>query len=356
MIDTLKLHLPQSNTIRIESSQAEKISVTTKSNVGTGEAQLYPLATMSNGKYLDGTKAYLNTDTFQLDLTSRGAFLKFSMPKVYHGGEHNIYPIGKGGASKVFDKVEQSLADNGVDLPYPLSSEHWKVSRADLFNNALTEYPFYAYNAVFAMLHGKRLKGRQYGGTGFLWSNKSRQVSAYDKIAEMGVKGGVIPKALEGENVARVEFRAMNSQAVRKNLPFSNGSEVLSRWGDSRQAYTSKVQDLVFRFDDIKDAMKLVQLAEIEKLKAIKASGERYYLPKYIKMVGVVSMLEMFDGWDGIKTAFTELYPDPSNRNREIKKIEKAYFEASTLMEGIEPVPVAQLYEELKTKLLSEVA
>ncbi len=40
----------------------------------------------------------------------------------------------------------------------------------------------------------------------------------------------------------------------------------------------------------------------------------------------------------------------------ENKKIEKAYFEASTLMEGIEPVPVAQLYEELKTKLLSEVA
>ncbi len=119
MIDTLKLHLSQSNTIRIENSQAEKISVTTRSNVGTGEAQLYPLATMSNGKYLDGTKAYLNTDTFQLDLTPRGAFLKFSLPKVYHGGEHNIYPIGKGGASKVFDKVEQSLADNGVDSTLP---------------------------------------------------------------------------------------------------------------------------------------------------------------------------------------------------------------------------------------------
>ena len=355
MIDTLKLHLQNSNTIRIESSQAEKISVTTKANVGTGEAQLYPLATMSNGKFLDGTKAYLNTDTFQLDLTSRGAFLKFSMPKVYHGGEHNIYPIGKGGASKVFDKVEQSLADNGVDLPYSLNSEHWKVSRADLFNNAITEYPFYAYNAVFSMLHGKRLKGRQYGGTGFLWSNKSRQVSAYDKIAEMGEKGGEIPKALEGENVARVELRAMTAQAVRKNLPFSNGGQVLSRWGDSRQAYTSKVQDLVFRFDDIEEAMKLAQLAEIEKLKALKARV-RYYLPTYIKMVGVVSMLELFGGWDGIRTAFTELYPDPSNRRREIKKIEKAYFEASTLMEGIDPVPVAQLYEELKTKLLSEVA
>ena len=355
MIDTLKLHLQNSNTIRIESSQAEKISVTTKANVGTGEAQLYPLATMSNGKFLDGTKAYLNTDTFQLDLTSRGAFLKFSMPKVYHGGEHNIYPIGKGGASKVFDKVEQSLADNGVDLPYSLNSEHWKVSRADLFNNAITEYPFYAYNAVFSMLQGKRLKGRQYGGTGYLWSNKSRQVSAYDKIAEMGEKGGVIPKALEGENVARVELRAMTAQAVRKNLPFSNGGQVLSRWGDSRQAYTSKVQDLVFRFDDMQEAMKLAQLAEIEKLKALKARV-RYYLPTYIKMVGVVSMLELFGGWDGIRTAFTELYPDPSNRRREIKKIEKAYFEASTLMEGIDPVPVAQLYEELKTKLLSEVA
>ena len=355
MIDTLKLHLQNSNTIRIESSQAEKISVTTKANVGTGEAQLYPLATMSNGKFLDGTKAYLNTDTFQLDLTSRGAFLKFSLPKVYHGGEHNIYPIGKGGASKVFDKVEQSLADNGVDLPYSLNSEHWKVSRADLFNNAITEYPFYAYNAVFSMLQGKRLKGRQYGGTGFLWANKSKQVSAYDKIVEHIGKGGVIPKSLEGANMARVEFRAMNSQAVRKNLPFSNGSEVLSRWGDSRQAYTSKVQDLVFRFDDIEEAMKLAQLAEIEKLKALKARV-RYYLPTYIKMVGVVSMLELFGGWDGIRTAFTELYPDPSNRRREIKKIEKAYFEASTLMEGIDPVPVAQLYEELKTKLLSEVA
>ena len=355
MIDTLKLHLQNSNTIRIESSQAEKISVTTKANVGTGEAQLYPLATMSNGKFLDGTKAYLNTDTFQLDLTSRGAFLKFSMPKVYHGGEHNIYPIGKGGASKVFDKVEQSLADNGVDLPYSLNSEHWKVSRADLFNNAITEYPFYAYNAVFSMLQGKRLKGRQYGGTGFLWANKSKQVSAYDKIVEHIGKGGVIPKSLEGANMARVEFRAMTAQAVRKNLPFANGGEVLSRWGDSRQAYTNKIQDLVFRFDDIQEAIKLVQLEEIEKLKAIKAN-KRYYLQHYLNMVGVSSMLEMFGGWDGIRTAFMEIEPDPSNRRRKIERLEKAYFEASTLMEGIDPVPVAQLYEELKTKLLSEVA
>jgi hypothetical protein len=205
------------------------------------------------------------------------------------------------------------------------------------------------------MLQGKRLKGRQYGGTGFLWANKSKQVSAYDKIVEHIGKGGVIPKSLEGANMARVEFRAMTAQAVRKNLPFANGGEVLSRWGDSRQAYANKIQDLVFRFDDIQEAIKLVQLEEIEKLKAIKAN-KRYYLQHYLNMVGVSSMLEMFGGWDGIRTAFMEIEPDPSNRRRKIERLEKAYFEASTLMEGIDPVPVAQLYEELKTKLLSEVA
>lgn len=356
MIDTLKLHLPQSNTIRIETSQAQNISVSTKANVGTGEALLFPLATLSNGKYLDGTKAWLNTETFQLDLTSRGAFLKFSMPKVYHGGKHNIYPIGKGGASKVFDLVEQSLTANGVDLPYSLKSEHWKVSRADLFSNALTEYPFYAYNAVFSMLSGKRLKGRQYGGTGFLWANKSRQVSAYDKIIEMGLKGGEIPKALEGKNIARVEFRAMTAKAVRGNLPFANGENVLNKWGASRQAYSTKVQELVFRYENIEEAIKLAQLEEIEKLKAIRANGTRYYLQHYLNMVGVASMLELFGGWDGIRSAFIEIEPDPSNRRRKIERLEKVYFEASTLIEGIEPVPIAQLYEELKTKLLSGVA
>ena len=356
MIDSLKLHLQDSNSIRIEKTDAENISVTTKANVGTGEALLYPLATLSDGTYLDGTKAYLNTDTFQLDLTSRGAFLKFSLPKVYHGGEHNIYPIGRGGALKVYDKVEQSLAENGVELPYSLKSEHWKVSRADLFSNALTDYPFYAYNSVFAMLSGKRLKGRQYGGTGFLWSNKSRQVSAYDKIVEHGLKGGTLPKALEGQNLARVEFRAMTAKAVRGNLPFANGAQVISKWGDSRQAYANKVQELVFIHDDIQEAIKLVQLEEIEKLKAIKENGTRYYLQHYLNMVGVASMLELFGGWDGIRTAFVEIEPDPSNRRRKIERLEKAYFEASTLIEGIEPVPVAQLYDELKTKLLSEVA
>ena len=96
MIDTLKLHLQDSNTIRIEKSQADKISVNTVANVCTGEAKLHPLATLSNGEHLSGTKAWLNTDDFQLDLTGWGAFIKFSIPKVYHGGEHNIYPVGKG--------------------------------------------------------------------------------------------------------------------------------------------------------------------------------------------------------------------------------------------------------------------
>lgn len=356
MIDTLKLHLQDSNTIRIEKSQADKISVNTVANVGTGEAKLHPLATLSNGEHLSGTKAWLNTDDFQLDLTGWGAFIKFSIPKVYHGGEHNIYPVGKGGAVKVFEKVEQSLANNGVELPYSLRSENWKVSRADLFSNALTEYPFYAYNAVFSMLHGKRMKGRQYGDTGFLWSNKSRQVSAYDKGIETVKKGGTLPMSLDGKNIARVELRAMNSKAVRSTLPFSTGLQVIDNWGMSRDAYSQKLQEIVFRYDDIQEAMKLIQFEEVEKLRRLRDSGNRYWIRHYLNMVGVASMLHLFNGWDGIRSAFGELIEDKGNRSRAIKNLEQKYYEATSIVEGIEQVPVSQLYNELKSKLLSEVA
>jgi hypothetical protein len=356
MIDTLKLHLQDSNTIRIEKSQADKISVNTVANVGTGEEKLHPLARLSSGEYLSGTKAWLNTEYFQLDFTGWGAFLKFSLPKVYHNGDHNIYPIGKIGASKVFEKVEQSLSEHGVELPYPLKSDQWKVSRADLFSNALTEYPFYTYNAVFSMLQGKRMKGRQYGDTGFLWSNKSRQVSAYDKAMEAQHKGVTLPTSLDGKNIARVELRAMNSKAVRSSLPYSTGEGVINNWDESRQVYADRLQEIVFRYDDIQEAMKLVQLEEVEKLKRLRDSGNRYWIQHYLNMVGVASMLHLFNGWDGIRSAFSELIEDKGNRSRAVTKLEQKYYEASSIVEGIEPVPVSQLYDELKTKLLSKVA
>jgi hypothetical protein len=356
MIDTLKLHLQDASAIRIEKSQAENITVSTTANVGSGEANLHPLATLSSGAYLSGTKAYLNTETFQMDLTGRGAFLKFSLPKVYHDGEHNIYPIGRGGASIVFQKVEQALSEQGVELPYPLKSEHWKVSRADLFSNALTEYPFYAYNAVFSMLQGKRMKQKQYGQTGYLWGNRSRQVSAYDKVQESLSKHHALPTALEGQNIARVEFRALTAQAVRKNTPFGHGGQVIDNWNQSRKAYSDRVKELVFRYEDIEEAIRLTQLEEVEKLKTLRDSGNRYWLQHYLNMVGVASMLHLFHGWDGVKIALAEVIEDRRNRSKAIKSLEDKYFEASSLVEGVEPIPVAELYSELKTKLLSEVA
>ena len=168
MIDTLKLMLNEyeiadDSEIRVQPASYE---------LGTGSKVEYPLfQTPSHGAHY-GSKAYLNTDNWNLTLKplpagnrATGAFLQLSVPKNYYGS--NFYSVGEQGTQAVLNKVEGELKERGVHT----SLIEADMSRVDTFKNIEPEEPFSSYYSLFSLLKARKAIQRGYGTTFLLNSS-----------------------------------------------------------------------------------------------------------------------------------------------------------------------------------------
>ena len=219
MIDTLKLMLNEyeitdDSEIRVQPASYE---------LGTGSKVEYPLfQTPSHGSFY-GSKAYLNTDNWNLTLKplaggrATGAFLQLSVPKNYYGS--NFYSVGEQGTQAVLNKVEGELKEKGVHT----SLIEADMSRVDTFKNIEPEEPFSSYYSLFSLLKARKAIQRGYGTT-FLLSNSQQEFCVYDKLEEMR------ERKLETENIPntmRFEHRLLNKQKVQNVYGFGRVGDLL---------------------------------------------------------------------------------------------------------------------------------
>ena len=344
MIDTLKLMLNEyeiadDSEIRVQPASYE---------LGTGSKVEYPLfQTPSHGAHY-GSKAYLNTDNWNLTLKplpagnrATGAFLQLSIPKNYYG--NNFYSVGEQGTQAVLNKVEGELKERGVHT----SLIEADMSRVDTFKNIEPEEPFSCYYSLFSLLKARKAIQRGYGTT-FLLSNTQQEFCVYDKLAEMRerqLETGNLPPTM------RFEHRLLNKQKVQSVYGLSRVEDIF-RGGYQviREKQVESWKNSLFNFT----AEEVVLLGSRQLEQEMRVFKEKFpsnWFSKFLKAYGAY-YLASYAGKEVVIEALQAFEADRMKLWRAVQVFEEAEKELLVLkQEEGSSKTLGVLYEELRRKV-----
>jgi len=345
MLDTIKLLIPEyqigdTTLLQVQPSQVV---------AGTGEKlNEHHLFNTSSGKNYYGSRAFLNTDTWHLDIkpfsfseTGTACFLHFSIPKIYHSD--NFYSVGEQGAAAVINQVEKELFTNGIHC----NLQDAEFSRIDTFKNVNTEEPAECYFPLFDVLNISRTKKVDYGTT-YLMGNKQQQFCIYDKLQEMRKRNVDISNYPE---TMRFEHRLLNKQKIKTTQGFTKVSELFSGgYASLKDKVSSTWKDSLFKYS-LEDVMRIGSKELEQEMKSFEEKHGRNWLSYFLRSYGSYH-LAMYAGKDVLELAMKSFEPDRMKVYRMKKTIEEAERELKLYKQAQgSSRTYAALYEELKQKV-----
>lgn len=341
MLDTLKIHTK-------EFTVKDRARVSVQPGIldyETGEQREYPLFKDDLGRDVYGSKAYVNTEIYNLTIQPMGAgvelFLQTSLPKTIK--DDNYTPLTNSETVQAIGLIGKDLKSRGVGL----NLDACELSRVDLFKNVIGDNNFLSYSPLFALLQSKRQNKRDYGTT-FTWSNTQREICAYDKLTEMqsrGVKVGGYP-----QNTIRFEYRLKNSRVCERELGFSTVKKLVNNLDNLQKKYRDALSKSIFslRVDDVNI------LASQDLQYSMQFYASEYgdtWLSRFLRDSGAYHLASLA-GDEVVKVVLACVIGDRVKLWRAIKYFEDAKrdFELSKKVDGSKTL--ADLYGELQTKVM----
>ena len=301
----------------------------------------------SAGEWVEGAKAYLNTDSYNLtvkpDNVGNGVklFLQWSLPKAFTGD--NFYPLSDDQLGDAKRALEQSLSDKGVMLEL----DECKVSRVDTFQNVYAAESFADYATLFRLLRAKRQQRRDYGTT-FLWANTRREICVYDKVAEIKNRGGSYQAY--PENTIRFEYRLKNSQVTEHELGLATLKD-LNNFEGVKAAYRQAMQKNLFSLTV--DEVNVLISSKLEAvIRAYYENAGRYWLRSFISEFGAYMLLKSIEP-ENLQLIIERVSGYRMTGWRAVRDLEKSRDKLALHLEGVGDKTLADLYAELRDKVLN---
>jgi len=347
MLDTVKVYIQDysisdSSELKIQPAQVV---------AGTGEVlNEVELFRTSAGKSFHGSRAFLNTEKWNLDLKPFGSeylgiscFLHFSVPKVHNG--ENYYSVGEQGTEAVFNQVEKELQENG----FSCSLKEADFSRIDTFKNIEPEEPFETYSALFSLLHARRGVKRSYGTT-YMVTNTQQEFCVYDKLKEMQIhkiNTSAFPETM------RFEHRLLNKRKINSVYGFSQVADMFKGgYAVIRDKRQESWKNNLFKYS-VEEVVQLGSKELAQEMKYFYSSHGRNWFGYFLKSYGAF-YLAQFAGSEVVELALQEFEPDRMKVYRAKKTLEEAERELLFYRkEEKTNKTYASLYQELQEKVLA---
>lgn len=302
----------------------------------------------SAGEWVEGAKAYINSSRYNLtikpNLKGDGvkAFIQFSFPKALTGD--NFYSLEE----KSIGLAKQVLAGDIKEKGILLNLEECKLSRLDIFKNAITDEEFSEYTPLYKMLRAKRQLRRDYGST-FLWSNTQREICVYDKLQEIKNRGGAIREY--PQKTTRFEYRLLNSRVTKKDTGLEKLRDI-DNYDAVRNTYKDALEKHLFCLSV--NEINILVGSELENIiRGYKERGGRYWIREFKEDFGAYMVLKManLETLRGILERVTDYRMVAW---RVIKDFEKSRDSIALMTKGDSGKTLADLYNELKNKVLND--
>lgn len=346
MIDKLKVY---TDDFQIDKLKATNLILRPASySIGAGEQEQekHCLFNDNSGKLYFGLSAYLNTELYNLDITTKGLFVQFNPSKIYH--DINFYPVSSNQVKIVCNEIAGDLKDNGIQLNF----DNMKVSRLDLAKNINVDYGFTEYSDLLRCLSGKRMNARDYG-TSYLFYNKSREISFYDKIEEMKTHNVDFSKYdIPLGNVMRAELRFKQNSVVKRDVGLEKVNNLydVEYYDYLKNKYKKIISDVVFKNNNLDEQLRFDFVCEMDRLKSFVGNGG---IPRYRKMLGLNELIKVWSPLDKFKKAVRECGYTRQHANRVIKEIQDDIKDYKKHNKKYEDHTIGLLYDELHTKLVA---
>ena len=300
----------------------------------------------SRGYEMRGYSAYINQPHFNADLGAGNQLsVKISVPKFSRGD--NFFPATQAETTEVFKRLQSTLDDAGIRT----NLDRAELSRVDIFRQFQADEHFDSYGRVYRVLDGKRQQKRDYGTT-YLWHNTQRELTIYDKIAEMTARKQ--PTGNLPDNIQRAEFRMMRKRVIEKHLGFKTLAFLKTDYGEIEPAYRGAFSGLL-KYDE--ESFEIISSSQIEReLKFYQQQSERGFVDRWAKAAGYRTAF-MSIGESAFRDLLLRLLgsDDASRRQvrRKIAEVRKAASEYE-ILQGAEKMKTnIDLYAEMKSKLLA---
>lgn len=347
----------------------------------------------STGDIVQGKKAYLNTDKFNITIKPKykletdeidkkfiydkkytsgqvigkiqnikvpsekfnaGIFVQTSLPRYLN--QTNYKSISISDEKSVLKQLEKDLWKAGIKTNIWNSN----LSRFDIFSNIITDENFYAYAEIFSMINLTRMDRFEYAGTTFLFKNGEQQICCYDKISEIENKNKKTKEFKMPDhppNVLRIENRLLKKRKIFDLSGFYRLKDLHSNYDFVKEHYKKEVGNSIFKFEP-KEIERLTSQNIMEQLEFFLKQKKRYWLRDFQRVKTSEYLLKL--------TSIEELYEavDKSDvfnrlqRSRFKKEIQSAKIDIDMMNKNrtSRMKTNRDLYNELKTKFYKEVA
>jgi len=261
----------------------------------------------STGEIVQGKKAYLNTDKFNITIKPKykletdaidkkfmydkkymagmvvgkiqnikvpsekfnaGVFVQASLPRYLN--ETNYESISISDEKTVLKHLEKDLWNAGI------KTNIWNanLSRFDIFSNIVTDESFSSYAEIFSMINLSRMQRFEYAGTTFLYKNGEQQICCYDKIFEIENKHKSVKEfkmPVHPPNVMRIENRLLKKRKIFDLAGFFRLKDMYKNYDFVKDHYRKEVGDSIFKYDI--DELKIISMSrmkeEMEKFRGL---------------------------------------------------------------------------------------
>jgi hypothetical protein len=367
----------------------------------------YDLFVDSEGELVQGRKAYLNRDKFNITIKPKyklqtdeinkkkimekklgdgskvhylhdveipaedfnaGIFVQTSLPRYLN--TNNFSAINISDEKKVLKQLEKDLWSEGI------KTNIWNanLSRIDMFANLNTDENFINYSGIFDLMELSRMKKFEYAGTTFLYRNGEHQICCYDKIEEMNnkIKDFKTPKRFD--NIMRIENRLLKKRKILDVSGFDKLNQLFKNYDFIKKHYRNKIGETVFKYepDEFKNKMNKMRKETVELLNesndenySIEALAEsmkyffeskkRGWLQRYAQTFGIGFFFSKVK-FKGMLKAIEKMDLSRMQKSRAIRFLYYARNDVALLNPYLSVKTNLQLYNELKTKFYKAVA
>ncbi len=345
MIDTLKIRLSDYSV----AAGADLMVVQPSIDYSTGEfSPTHPLF-CANGSTVRGSKAFHNGEDFNLtiqnvskyDAETVECFVQCSVPKLANGDNYTLAD------ALTTVKACQGLEDRLKEIGIKTNVRDAFISRLDAAKNIQVSEPTQSYFPVLSMLQGKRMARRDYGTT-FLWGNKSHEICAYDKLAEMVSRKSPI------DNISptlRLEWRLLKAAKFQAATSMRTVKDVLNDYQHIENCYRASMAKQLFSADV--PAFERLRASDIEReMKLFQERGDGCWWRAWVMATALKGVLLDFDT---IVNAALKVTTNRMQVSRIKRDFQSWKMDAMALVESENPDKqnLSQLYGELKDKTLA---
>jgi hypothetical protein len=290
------------------------------------------------GEPIYGSKAYLNTDQFSININSKGLQIVCNPSKMAH-------PYHLLNDELQIEKQVVGIEKECRKLGVSFDALQTRVSRFDLARQGELPRNFLHYDSAFKNLcgkNGRNTKKQTYEGTTYYSGNNTHQFCFYDKFFDL---------KKQNSNFGRAELRCLKTAFVKKEFHATTLIELLGNgadhWFDTYKNYCEK---------NIFSAEKEIQLSLFDTHSLEKLVSECYQLNSgkglINRVTAILGVRTIFDtpslGLDRYLNLFAPYFDERTIRRHKVRLYDMAQ---KSVMIG-RPIELQVLVDELKKTFL----